>query len=149
MVELNLVYPEHAERPRLLHNNSHKFESKFLSLTIPENNSVMFGSLAGSTIGAWVAHGEGKFSFPMDEKEYHVIAKYEYDGYPANPNGSQYNVAGICSKDGRHLAIMPHPERAIFPWQCGFYLADRKADEITPWVEAFVNARKWVEAHRK
>ena len=149
MVELNLVYPEHAERPRLLHNNSHKFESKFLSLTIPENNSVMFGSLAGSTIGAWVAHGEGKFSFPMDEKEYHVIAKYEYDGYPANPNGSQYNVAGICSKDGRHLAIMPHPERAIFPWQCGFYPADRKADEITPWVEAFVNARKWVEAHRK
>ena len=78
-----------------------------------------------------------------------MIAKYEYDGYPANPNGSQYNVAGICSKDGRHLAIMPHPERAIFPWQCGFYPADRKADEITPWVEAFVNARKWVEAHRK
>ncbi|MEG1544673.1 MAG: phosphoribosylformylglycinamidine synthase, partial [Tannerellaceae bacterium] len=149
MAELELLYPEHAKKHKMLHNDSHKFESNFVTLEIPKNNSVMFGSLSGSKIGAWVAHGEGKFSFPYEEKEYNVIAKYNYEGYPANPNGSPWSVAGVCSKDGRHLAMMPHPERAIFPWQCGFYPADRKNnDQITPWMEGFVNARKWVEAHK-
>lgn len=149
MVELGLVYPEHAERPRMLHNDSHKFESIFLTVEIPQNESVMLKSLAGSRLGVWVAHGEGKFSLPYAEDQYCVVGKYGYEGYPANPNGSQYNVAGICSKNGRHLAMMPHPERAIFPWQCGQYPADRLADDVTPWVEAFVNARKWVEANKK
>jgi phosphoribosylformylglycinamidine synthase len=105
--------------------------------------------LAGSSLGTWVAHGEGKFSFPYAESEYNVVCKYAYEGYPANPNGSQYNIAGVCSKDGRHVAMMPHPERAIFPWQCAYYPADRRGDAITPWVEAFVNARKWVEENKK
>ncbi len=147
MIELGLVTPEHDVKPRMLHNVSHKFESSFLGLTIPQNNSVMLGSLAGSKLGVWVAHGEGKFYLPKQETEYHVIAKYSYDTYPANPNGSDYNVAGICSADGRHLAMMPHPERAIFPWQWAHYPTVRKNnDQITPWVEAFVNARKWVES---
>ena len=120
-----------------------------LGLTIPENNSVMFGSLSGSKLGIWVAHGEGKFSLPEAESEYNVIAKYSYAGYPGNPNGSDYNVAGICSKDGRHLAMMPHLERAIFPWQNAWYPADRRADDVTPWIEAFVNARKWIEEKTK
>ena len=91
----------------------------------------------------------GMFEFPYEEKEYNIIAKYNYDGYPANPNGSPWSVAGVCSKDGRHLAMMPHPERAIFPWQCGYYPADRKEnDEVTPWIEAFVNARKWIENNK-
>ena len=108
----------------------------------------MLESLSGTKLGVWIAHGEGKFSFPYEEKEYNVIAKYNYDGYPANPNGSPYSVAGVCSKDGRHLAMMPHPERAIFPWQCGYYPNDRKEnDQVTPWIEAFVNARKWIETH--
>ncbi len=146
MVELNLINPEHAQRAKMLHNNSHKFESTFLSLQIPENNSVMFSSLSGSELGIWVAHGEGKFSLPEAESQYNVVAKYNYAQYPGNPNGSDYNVAGICSNDGRHLAMMPHLERAIFPWQNAWYPADRRADEVTPWIEAFVNARKWVEA---
>jgi len=146
MMELNLVNPEHTEKARMLHNDSNKFESAFLGLTIPENKSVMFSSLAGSKLGVWVAHGEGKFYFPKPENDYHVVAKYSYQSYPGNPNGSDYNVAGICSENGRHLAMMPHPERAIFPWQWAHYPADRKAqDQITPWMEAFVNARKWVE----
>ena len=145
MVELNLINPEHKQRARMLHNDSHKFESNFLGLTIPENNSVMFGSLSGNKLGIWVAHGEGKFSLPEAESEYNVIAKYSYAGYPGNPNGSDYNVAGICSKDGRHLAMMPHLERAIFPWQNAWYPADRRNDDVTPWIEAFVNARKWIE----
>ncbi|MBR1682633.1 MAG: phosphoribosylformylglycinamidine synthase [Bacteroidaceae bacterium] len=129
----------------MLHNDSHKFESAFLGLTIPENNSVMLGSLAGSKLGIWVAHGEGKFHLPQPESEYHVVAKYSYDQYPGNPNGSDYAVAGLCSADGRHLAMMPHLERAIFPWQCAYYPANRRKDEVTPWLEAFVNARKWCE----
>ncbi|OAV76072.1 Phosphoribosylformylglycinamidine synthase [Bacteroidales bacterium Barb7] len=145
MAELELLYPEHDQKHKMLHNDSHKFESGFVTLEIPENNSVMFGSLSGTKLGAWVAHGEGKFSFPYDETAYSIIARYNYADYPANPNGSLRSVAGVCSHDGRHLAIMPHPERAIFPWQCGYYPADRSADEVTPWIEAFVNARKWVE----
>ena len=131
--------------PKMLHNDSHKFESAFLTLQIPENRSVMFGSLSGSKLGIWVAHGEGKFHLPGKESDYNVVAKYNYHGYPANPNGSDYDVAGICSADGRHLAMMPHLERAIYPWQCAWYLRGRRRDEVTPWLEAFVNARKWCE----
>ena len=145
MVELNLINPEHQQRTRMLHNDSHKFESAFLGLTIPENNSVMLGSLSGSKLGIWVAHGEGKFSLPEGEENYNIIAKYSYDSYPGNPNGSDYSVAGICSKDGRHLAMMPHLERSIFPWQNAYYPHKRHMDEVTPWIEAFVNAREWVE----
>ena len=145
MVELNLINPEHQQRTRMLHNDSHKFESAFLGLTIPENNSVMLGSLSGSKLGIWVAHGEGKFSLPEGEENYHIVAKYSYNSYPGNPNGSDYSVAGICSKDGRHLAMMPHLERSIFPWQNAYYPYKRHMDEVTPWIEAFVNAREWVE----
>ena len=149
MAELGLVYPEHAQKHKMVHNDSHKFESNFVTLEIPKNHSVMFGSLSGTKLGVWVAHGEGKFQFPYEESAYHIVAKYNYEGYPANPNGSPWSVAGVCSQDGRHLAMMPHPERAIFPWQCGYYPADRQADEVTPWSEGFVNARKWIEAHKQ
>ncbi len=147
MIELNIINPEHPKKTRMLHNDSHKFESQFIGLSIPQNNSVMLGSLSGSKLGIWVAHGEGKFSLPMAMENYNVVAKYAYNGYPANPNGSRCSVAGICSADGRHLAMMPHLERAIFPWQCGFYPATRANDEVTPWIDVFINARKWVEEH--
>ena len=149
MAELGLVYPEHAQKHKMVHNDSHKFESNFVTLEIPKNHSVMFGSLSGTKLGVWVAHGEGKFQFPYEESAYHIVAKYNYEGYPANPNGSPWSVAGVCSQDGRHLAMMPHPERAMFPWQCGYYPADRQADEVTPWIEGFVNARKWIEEHKQ
>ena len=142
MVELGLT---EAKGAKMLHNDSHKFESEFITLTIPQNNSVMFGSLSGNKLGLWVAHGEGKFHLPEAESTYNVIAKYNYHGYPANPNGSDYDVAGICSADGRHLCMMPHLERAIFPWQCAWYPERRRMDEVTPWIEAFVNARHWIE----
>ena len=148
MVELNLINPEHEKRAKMLHNDSRKFESAFLGLDIPQNESVMFGSLSGSSLGIWVAHGEGKFHLPEGEDKYNVVAKYHYTEYPGNPNGSDYAVAGICSKDGRHLAMMPHLERAIFPWQNAWYPADRLKDDVTPWIEAFVNARKWIESHK-
>ncbi|MBR4898085.1 MAG: phosphoribosylformylglycinamidine synthase [Prevotella sp.] len=144
MVELGLTGTKGA---KMLHNDSHKFESNFLTLQIPENKSVMFGSLSGSKLGIWVAHGEGKFHLPGKESDFNVIAKYNYHGYPSNPNGSDYDVAGICSADGRHLCMMPHLERAIFPWQNAWYPKNRRNDEVTPWIEAFVNARKWISMH--
>ena len=155
MVELGLLENGKATattdevRPRMLHNDSHKFESSFVTLSIPTNRSVMFGSLSGNKLGIWVAHGEGKFDLPYDEESYNIVAKYNYDEYPGNPNGSDYSVAGMCSKDGRHLAMMPHLERAIFPWQNAWYPTDRKMDEVTPWIEAFVNARQWIEKNAK
>ena len=149
MAELELLYPEHELKHKMAHNDSHKFESAFVSLTIPENHSVMLGNLAGSELGVWLAHGEGKFDLPYSSDRYHVIARYAYEGYPANPNGSPEGIAGLCSADGRHLALMPHPERAIFPWQCGYYPdAERTAHEVTPWMQAFRNAYDWCLAHQ-
>ena len=154
MIELGLINNNHAvadakDYAQMLHNVSHKFESGFVTLAIPENESVMFRTLGGSKLGIWVAHGEGNFRLPKPEGEYNIIAKYNYSGYPANPNGSTYDVAGIASNDGRHLAMMPHLERAIFPWQQANYPADRLKDDVTPWIEAFVNARKWIEEKTK
>lgn len=154
MIELGLINNKHAvtdakDYAQMLHNVSHKFESGFVTLAIPENESVMFCTLGGSKLGIWVAHGEGNFRLPKSEGEYNIVAKYNYSGYPANPNGSTYDVAGIASNDGRHLAMMPHLERAIFPWQQANYPADRLKDDVTPWIEAFVNARKWIEEKTK
>ncbi|WP_130277635.1 phosphoribosylformylglycinamidine synthase [Cecembia calidifontis] len=144
MVELGLVASEHDERPKMLHNASHKFESAFVNVSIPENNTVMLKSLAGQRLGVWIAHGEGKFHLPKPKEAYHIGMTYSYTAYPGNPNGSDYAVAGIASADGRHLAIMPHIERSIKPWNWPYYPSERQGDEITPWVEAFVNAYKWV-----
>jgi phosphoribosylformylglycinamidine synthase len=147
MVELGLVYPEHQQQPKMLHNQSHKFESAFVNVTIPENNSVMMASLAGQRLGVWVAHGEGKFSLPQSQETYKIAMKYSYEAYPGNPNGSDFATAGIVSADGRHLAIMPHIERSLFAWNWPHYPHARKKEEITPWIEAFINAKNWAISH--
>ena len=143
-MELELINPEHKEHGKLKHNNSHKHESIFTSVKVQENNSIMLKTLAGTTLGVWVSHGEGKFHLPEAEKQYNIVAKYGYEGYPANPNGSDYNTAMMCDKSGRHLVMMPHIERSTFPWNWAYYPYDNK-DEVSPWLEAFVNARLWIE----
>jgi phosphoribosylformylglycinamidine synthase len=143
-MELGLIEPTHDPHPHMDYNDSHKHESGFTSVRIQENNSVMLSNLAGSTLGVWISHGEGKFDLPLSEDQYNIIAKHAYDGYPANPNGSRYNTAMMCSKDGRHLVTMPHIERSIFPWNWAHYPGDRD-DSISPWIQAFVNAREWLE----
>ena len=143
-VELELIHSEHEEMPKMLHNDSNKHESIFTSVTVQENKSVMLSSLAGSTLGVWVSHGEGKFELPLGEENYNIVAKYGYEGYPANPNGSHYNVAMLCDTTGRHLVMMPHIERSTFQWNWANYPKDRN-DEVSPWHEAFVNARKWMD----
>ncbi|MGB3343139.1 MAG: phosphoribosylformylglycinamidine synthase [Aequorivita sp.] len=143
-VELGLLNPEDGEKPKMLHNKTQKFECVFTSVKIQENNSVMLSSLAGSTLGIWSSHGEGKFSFPKQESHYDIVAKYAYDKLPASPNGSDFNTAMMSDKTGRHLVVMPHLERSTFPWNWAYYPKDRKNDEVSPWVEAFVNAREWL-----
>ena len=150
MVELNLINSNHNEKPKMLLNDSRKFESAFINIDIKENNSVMLKSMQGMRLGVWVAHGEGKFYFPYDEGKYNIPVKYSYEEYPANPNGSMFTAAAICSDNGRHLAMMPHLERSVLPWQWAFYPDNRKKDisindEITPWILAFVNAREWIK----
>ncbi|MDD2298834.1 MAG: phosphoribosylformylglycinamidine synthase [Fermentimonas sp.] len=147
LMEMGLIFPELGEQhPKMQPNSSNKFESTFVSIEIPKNESVMLKSLEGTKLGIWVAHGEGRFSLPEDEKYYNIAAKYLYDEYPGNPNGSDYSAAAVCSKDGRHLAMMPHLERTIFPWQNAYYPFAYRKHEVTPWMEAFVNAREWLSA---
>jgi phosphoribosylformylglycinamidine synthase len=146
--ELGLIYPDHEKHPKLRHNESHKFESGFVSVSIPENNSIMLSSLAGSKLGIWVAHGEGKFDLPYGQDKYQIPMRYNIDQYPANPNGSPFATAAISSNDGRHLAMMPHLERATYPWNWAHYNENRVDDEVSPWIEAFVNAKKWIMEHK-
>ncbi len=145
MMELGLVYPDWAEHPKMHHNGSGKFESTFINVSIPQNNSVMLGSYEGARLGVWLAHGEGKFKLPSNSSKYKVAATYSYQHYPGNPNDSDFSVAALCSNDGRHLAIMPHLERSLFAWNWPHYPSERKEDNISPWIEAFVNAREWVK----
>jgi phosphoribosylformylglycinamidine synthase len=144
LMELEKINPEHAIHGKMLHNDSHKHESIFTSVTIQANASIMLSSLSGSTLGVWVSHGEGKFNLPMAKENYNIVATYAFDSYPANPNGSDYNTAMLCDTTGRHLVMMPHIERSTFQWNWAYYPADR-TDEVSPWHEAFVNARNWIE----
>ncbi|MDA9070182.1 phosphoribosylformylglycinamidine synthase [Arenitalea sp.] len=143
-MELEEINPEHDVHGKMGHNDSHKHESSFTSVKIQENNSVMLSTLEGTTLGVWISHGEGKFSLPYSEDKYHIVAKYGYEGYPHNPNGSDFNTAMMSDKTGRHLVTMPHIERSTFQWNWANYPDGRK-DEVSPWLEAFVNARLWIE----
>ena len=144
-MELELINPEHEVHGKLHFNESQKHESIFTSVKVQENNSVMLSTLAGTTLGVWVSHGEGKFNLPSSEENYNIVGKYGYENYPANPNGSDFNTAMMCDKTGRHLVMMPHIERSTFPWNWANYPARERKDEVSPWLEAFVNARKWVD----
>ncbi len=150
MMELGLVYREMPmdQHPKMHHNGSGKFESTFINVTVPKNNSVMLQSYEGAQLGVWLAHGEGMFKLPAD-LSYKVAATYTYPEYPGNPNDSDFSVAALCSNDGRHLAIMPHIERSLFAWNWPYYPAGKQHHEISPWMEAFVNARDWVKSKKE
>jgi phosphoribosylformylglycinamidine synthase len=145
LMELEMINPEHEVHGKMQHNTSNKHESGFTSVTVQKNNSVMLSTLEGTTLGVWISHGEGKFKLPYSEEKYNIVAKYAYEGYPANPNGSDYNTAMMCDTTGRHLVMMPHIERSTFPWNWAYYTNSLEKDEVSPWLEAFVNARKWIE----
>jgi phosphoribosylformylglycinamidine synthase len=157
MMELDLLYPEIAKpenkktsepgHPKMLHNGSEKFESIFVNISVPQNDSVMLRSFEGTRLGVWVAHGEGRFRLPGDRSRFRVAAQYTYKEYPGTPNDSDLSVAALYSQNGRHLAIMPHLERSLFPWNWAYYPTNRRSDTVSPWIEAFVNAREWIKKH--
>lgn len=143
-VELNVLYPEHPNPPQMDHNDSQKFECHFTGVDIQASPSILLKPLEGTTLGIWAAHGEGKFKLPGTVNDYSIPGTYQYDSYPGNPNGSDGNAAMLCSADGRHLVMMPHLERATFPWNWAHYPVDRKEDEISPWILAFQEANRWL-----
>ena len=143
-VTLGLLTPEHMEKPKMLHNESGKFECHFTAVNIKKSSAIMLKGLEGSRLGIWAAHGEGKFHFPKEESAYQIPATYHFNSYPANPNGSDYNAAMLSSQDGRHLVMMPHLERSTFPWNWGYYPENHK-DKVSPWLMAFENAYNWLD----
>ena len=146
-MELDLINPDHEQHGKMTYNDSKKHESAFTSVKIQKNNSVMLSSLEGATLGVWISHGEGKFVLPYEESRYHIVGKYAYGAYPHNPNGSDFNTAMMCDATGRHLVTMPHIERSTFPWNWAHY-PENRTDEVSPWLEAFRNAYKWIEGNK-
>ena len=146
-MELDLIYPDHENHGKMTYNDSKKHESIFTSVNIKKNNSIMLGSLENLNLGVWVSHGEGKFNLPYSENKYNIIANYSYNEYPSNPNGSDYNTAMMCSTDGRHLVTMPHIERSIFKWNWAYY-PDKRTEKVSPWIEAFTNAKNWILSNK-
>lgn len=145
------------KQPRLLHNDSGKFESRFSSVKIESSPSIMLKGMEGSSLGVWVAHGEGRFYFP-DESVHEMVKeknltpiRYVNDQnevteeYPFNPNGSPGGIAALCSEDGRHLALMPHPERVFTAWQWPWKPDEWKDLKVGPWLQMFQNARKFCD----
>ena len=145
MMELGLIYPEMGDQHhRIRQNTSGKFECNFISVDIRETNAVMLQSMAGSRLGIWSAHGEGRFVLE-NGYDVEIPIKYSYSEFPGNPNGSSFDAAAVCSKDGRHLAMMPHPERSLFQWNWPFRKGLEDA-EISPWIALFANAFDWVKS---
>ena len=144
-IELGLLHPTHDQKPKMRHNLSGKFECVFSTIDIQPNNTVLFQGLSGSRLGIWSAHGEGRFELPQNQSDYQIVGNYSYDQYPSNPNGSDYGTAILSSDDGRHVVMMPHLERSIFPWNWAHYPEERKSDTVSPWIQAFIDAFKWFQ----
>ncbi|GAB2235640.1 hypothetical protein Droror1_Dr00026071 [Drosera rotundifolia] len=144
-------------QPRFIHNKSGRFECRFTSVTIQSSPAIMLRGMEGSTLGVWAAHGEGRAYFPdagvFDGVLANDLAPLRYcddsgnptEVYPFNVNGSPLGVAAICSPDGRHLAVMPHPERCFLMWQYPWYPKHWNVDKKgpSPWLRLFQNAREW------
>jgi len=143
------------KQPRFVHNASGRFESRFATVTIEASPSILLKDMEGSTLGIWLQHGEGRALFPeagvLDRIRSEGLAPVRYadDGgkptetYPFNPNGSPEGIAALCSPDGRHLAIMPHPERTFLPWQWAWMPKEFRSLQVSPWMRLFQNARDW------
>lgn len=149
---------EIKKQPRLSGNKSERFESRWVSVKINPSPAIMLQGMEDSVLGIWIAHGEGQFIFP-NKKIYQQTIRQNLtslsycddDGtatekYPFNPNGSIDGIAALCSPDGRHLAMMPHPERSFLKWQWTYMPEDMKKDlEVSPWLRMFQNAYKWCQ----
>ncbi len=149
-------------QPRFVRNVSGRFESRFATVTVRPSPAIMLRGMQGSTLGIWSAHGEGQALFPdqtiLQRIKAEGLAPIRFtddsgeitEAYPHNPNGSPHGIAGLCSSDGRHLAMMPHPERTATLWQWGWMPTDWRQDlEVSPWLKMFQNAREWCEGSKQ
>ena len=146
-------------QPRFVHNESGKFESRWSTVKIYKSPAIMLSGMEDMVFGIHVAHGEGKLVFPnldilSDLKSQNLlpISFVDDEGcptedYPFNPNGSPEGITAMCSPDGRHLAMMPHPERTFLPWQCHYLPEGMKQEHlqigVSPWMRMFQNAYQW------
>jgi phosphoribosylformylglycinamidine synthase len=155
MVRLG-IFGSDAMAPKILPNSSGRFESAFINVDIPpslSDSEVWLKDLRDSRLAAWFAHSDGKFDFGEDNyghlyKKLRIAATYSYGSYPANPSGGNHPTAAIETPDGRHLAMMIHPERSLFPENWGYYPPERRAtDEVSPWMQLFQNAADWCRAN--
>jgi phosphoribosylformylglycinamidine synthase len=147
-------------QPRFIHNLSERFESRWIQVIIQQSPSVLLAGMEGSTLGVHIAHGEGRLHFPdmqtlnaVQEKNLAPLVYVDPENeptekYPFNPNGSVSGIAALCSPDGRHLAMMPHPERAFLPWQCHYWPQEWSEVKVSPWLKLFQNAREWCLQNR-
>ncbi|KAL5012976.1 hypothetical protein ScPMuIL_011527 [Solemya velum] len=144
------------------HNASERFECRFSTVKVYNSPSIMLTGLEGTTFGMWSAHGEGRMVFKSPLIKSEVLqenlapVRYVDDEnqptvvYPFNPNGSPDGIAALCSVDGRHLAIMPHPERCFLPWQCPWIPESLQGKlDVTPWFKMFQNAFDWCMKHKQ
>lgn len=149
---------EPKRQPRFVHNESGMFESRFVAVTVLPSPSIFLEGMAGSTLGIWVAHGEGRFTCPEDSTLQDItlrgVAPLRFvngtaeptESYPSNPNGSTLGIAALCSSDGRHLAMMPHPERLFLRWQWPYWPREWSDISVSPWLRLFQNARSWCDS---
>eukprot|EP00425_Heterocapsa_triquetra_P025231 CAMPEP_0195095380 /NCGR_PEP_ID=MMETSP0448-20130528/46814_1 /TAXON_ID=66468 /ORGANISM="Heterocapsa triquestra, Strain CCMP 448" /LENGTH=644 /DNA_ID=CAMNT_0040129579 /DNA_START=1 /DNA_END=1932 /DNA_ORIENTATION=- len=151
------------QQPRFVHNKSGRFESRFTTVRVEKSaaTKVWLKGMEGSKLGVWVNHGEGRCHFPNKaiydtvQRNAQVPMRYvDDDGektqrYPFNPNGSPDAIVGLCSKDGRHMAMMPHPERLTVLWQWPYapqeWVEGDKKLQASPWLKLFQNVREWCE----
>ena len=147
-------------QPRFVRNTSGRFESRWVQVEILPSPSVLLSGMEGSKLGIWVANGEGRMVYPdqsiqdeVNERKLAPLAYINPDGnrteeYPHNPNDSPGGNTALCSPDGRHLAMMPHPERCFRLWQWPWMPSAWKSLEASPWLRMFQNARSWCLKHK-
>lgn len=145
-----------ARQPRFIRNASRRFESRFATVRVLPSPAIMLQGMAGSILGIWVAHAEGRLHVPDADQLEAILQQHlaplqfvdeqgeATEEYPLNPNASPQGITALCSEDGRHLAMMPHPERTFLTWQWP-WLPDtwRRNLTVSPWLRLFQNAYNW------
>lgn len=138
-------------------NESGRFESRWATVKIKKSRAIMLQNMEESTLGIWIAHHEGRYEPDPEHPAVECLNYVDNIGretmnYPENPNGSPSGITGLCSLDGRHLAMMPHPERSIYSWQAPWMNDELKNtleecyySSYFPWLEMFRNAYRWCD----
>ena len=140
--------------PRFVRNRSEQYEARLTLVRVPASQSVLLAGMQGSVLPIVVAHGEGQAEFDSGSSAASLIARglvtLQYVDnreqptqlYPFNPNGSELGLAGLCSADGRHTSLMPHPERVFRTVQNSW--SPKEWSEDGGWMRLFRNARVFV-----